>query len=850
MSIIYSYPTSQPTVDDLLIGTDVADDNATKSFTVQSLVSLINAEAGSGTLTSVTISTDAFLTAVGNPTGPAVAYTIGLAATGTPSSTTFLRGDNQWVIPTVSAGIGVYKENIEKTLDVSSFNFTGAGVTNVSSSTDGAVTVTIPGAVSAIETINAGTGIGINQATGDVVISNTGVTSLTQGANISLSAASGAVTIGVTGINTGVSVVQAGDGLEISAGTNSLDPTLGIDYAGTDNFIKVGTVPAVALPDDVILFNQVSTDVVKSTTFADIQASTLELVNTSISTANANVIENETATPPSQSFSSVAPVQRVVTLLDSEYLTLQNNGTTLGNTLYLTTSTAVPQVTKTLTSITATVNYAQNTAWQYNSSYDIVTATRTGAQGGSYAFDTRIQAINGYTFTSGPSYTNASGTLDTTGNVSSSFTATMAPPAGPSNTVLTASLQDSVTRNSGNITSNLDTPSVPSPTYEILASSASISGAPGSSYQLSDFGVTAALAGSNTSAEYNFAPTIPSGSFAFPSSSQARTIDITGSITRNNIGPKTLTINDSNTNTTFTRSTSVSGSGVTITDSTTTTPDLSAEYGTAIGTITVTYADNAGSGNTTTINTASSSVGTATITSARVVTITGVGNITDTTGITLTLASTTGANSNAVIPNTESVSDGSSPAGSYSISYQYKATTETTWQTATGGSSTISYPIGTNVEFRLAALTTGTYSFSTSPTVNYNGVVTGNNAVFTTITVDSTSGGTTMPYTPTITFETVAARYPAYIAATGGQPNPLQPNYACNQTSIGYQAWTVADRSASGILPGDLVYASSTGSTPYSTNTLTWWKCYTSVGSGTQIVNFDSSGVVQGQNPC
>ena len=846
MSIIYSYPTSQPTLDDLLIGTDVADDNATKSFTVQSLVSLVNAAQNNGILTSVTISTDAFLRAEGDPTGPAVAYTIGLAATGTPSATTFLRGDNQWVVPTVSAGIGVYKENIEKTLDVSSFNFTGAGVTNVSSSTDGAVTVTIPGAISAIDTINPGTGIGINQATGDVVISNTGVTSLTQGANISLSAASGAVTIGVTGINTGVSVVQAGDGLEISAGTNSLDPTLGIDYAGTDNFIKVGTVPAVALPDDVILFNQVSTDVVKSTTFADIQASTLELVNTSISTANANVIENETATPPTQSFISVAPVQRVVTLLDSEYVTLQQAGTTLGNTLYLTTSTAVPQVTKTLTSITATVNYAQGTAWQYNGSYDIVNATRTGAQGGSYAFDTRIQAINGYTFSSGPSYTNASGTLDTTGIVSSSLTATMSPPAGPSNTTLTASLIDSVTRDSGNITSNLDTPSVPSPTYQILASSASISGAPGSSYQLSDFGVTATLAGSNTSAEYNFAPIIPSGSFNFPSSSQARTIDITGSIARNNIGPKTLTISDSNTDTTFTRSTSVSGSGVTVADSTTTTPDLSAEYGTAIGTITITYADNAGSGNTTTINTASSSVGTATITSARVVTITGVGNITDTTGITLTLASTTGANSNTITPNTAAVSDGSSPANSYNISYQYrKAGTSDSWQTATGGGSTSPYDIGTNVEFRLAALTVGSYYFSTAPTVNYNGVVTSNNAVFTTITVDSTSGGTIMPYTPTITFETAAARYAAYIAATGGSYTT-----ACSVTDVTTQVWTVADRSATGIQFLDLVYASSTGSTPYSTNTLTWWKTPKSTPGAYQIIKFDSSGVVDDISLC
>ena len=67
MSIIYSYPTSQPTVDDLLIGTDVNDENATKSFTVQSLVSLINAANGSGTVTSVQIATDAFLSATGGP---------------------------------------------------------------------------------------------------------------------------------------------------------------------------------------------------------------------------------------------------------------------------------------------------------------------------------------------------------------------------------------------------------------------------------------------------------------------------------------------------------------------------------------------------------------------------------------------------------------------------------------------------------------------------------------------------------------------------------------------------------------------------------------------------------------
>ena len=81
MSIIYSYPTSQPTVDDLLIGTDVADDNATKSFSVQSLVSLINAAQGTGIITDVTISNvDVFLEAIktSQPGAPAVTYTIGL----------------------------------------------------------------------------------------------------------------------------------------------------------------------------------------------------------------------------------------------------------------------------------------------------------------------------------------------------------------------------------------------------------------------------------------------------------------------------------------------------------------------------------------------------------------------------------------------------------------------------------------------------------------------------------------------------------------------------------------------------------------------------------------------------
>ena len=45
MAIIYSYPTVTPTVDDLLLGTDVtATGNPTKNFTIESLITLIQGD--------------------------------------------------------------------------------------------------------------------------------------------------------------------------------------------------------------------------------------------------------------------------------------------------------------------------------------------------------------------------------------------------------------------------------------------------------------------------------------------------------------------------------------------------------------------------------------------------------------------------------------------------------------------------------------------------------------------------------------------------------------------------------------------------------------------------------------
>ena len=119
MAIIYSYPTVTPELDDLLIGSDKGDDNATKSFTVSSLVSLINAQSGTGTVTSVTVDGDTWISSTGSPITSAGTIDIGLSASGTPSSTTFLRGDNVWAEATsTNSNVAVYDEGVSVTTDM------------------------------------------------------------------------------------------------------------------------------------------------------------------------------------------------------------------------------------------------------------------------------------------------------------------------------------------------------------------------------------------------------------------------------------------------------------------------------------------------------------------------------------------------------------------------------------------------------------------------------------------------------------------------------------------------------------------------------------------------------------
>lgn len=497
MSIIYSYPTVQPTVDDLLIGTDVGEDNATKSFTVQSLVSLINAAAGSGTVTSVQIATDAFLSATGGPITDAGTITIGLAATGTPSASTFLRGDNQWVAPIVSAGITVSNQSIPLTTDVGSFNFIGQGVTVTNVGND--ITVSVPLPTSDVTSILAGTGINVSSGTGNVTVSNTGVISLVSGGGLTIVEGAGGVnTLTVTGQSQGtVTSVNAGPGLKLVDGTTStVAPQLEIQYDGSDNYINRPLTEQAPDAEDIINFQDVSSDKVRKVALSDIPITALTQVNTAISNLNDNAVEHNTDT-----YTSVPTATKVITLTDTEYNAIVTKD---ASTLYLTTSTApttgTVQFTIDETGITTsgTCNFTVNTTCSpaftdgnnltnvaIGTNYTL-TSTITPTGSGCVFTGTNPQVITG---------TVAAGTA----SVTQSLTGSVAVP--PPN-LATRSLTNPNNINTNNLTSSgavLGTDIIVTP-----SGTTTFSGTPGTTFPSTNFGVTATIPTSPASAREKY----------------------------------------------------------------------------------------------------------------------------------------------------------------------------------------------------------------------------------------------------------------------------------------------------------------------------------------------------------
>ncbi len=477
MSIIYSYPTIQPTVDDLLIGTDTSDDNATKSFTVQSLVSLINAAAGSGTVTSVQIATDSFLSASGGPITDAGTITMGLTATGTPDATTFLRGDNQWVVPTVASGIGIFSSGALVTNDLASANFSGAGV-QLSSDVSGNISILIPGANNAVESIIQGNGISINSSTGDVTITNAGITGLVQGNGISISTtAAGVSTIGVTGQTSGTVVsVAAGDGLEITNNDTTVSPIIALDYDGADTYI---TNPSTGDPQATDNFAfQKGTSGVRQGTFDTLPVASLTAVKSYIDTQDNKSVQHDT-----DIYSSIPTATKVITLTSAEYTAI-GAGNYDASTIYLTTASAAPQNTVNFTIDTAAINatgscgFTQATTVNGTSVSPIAV---TGAVGSSYTVETTITPTGtSCTLSGGSAAQTLTGTIPSTPTpaaVTQTLAArTISAPAPPGNVNDTLTIIDTISGSASGYT---------------ITSNSPLNGPQGTSFNTSAFGLTA-----------------------------------------------------------------------------------------------------------------------------------------------------------------------------------------------------------------------------------------------------------------------------------------------------------------------------------------------------------------------
>jgi len=191
----------------------------------------LSASTGNVTITnsgvlSVTTTDGTFIDLTPNSaTTGAVTVTADLSATGSPSATTFLRGDNVWATPAGAYTSWSLEADSGSAVDISDglrVDFTG------------------------------GTGISTAVASGTpntLTITNTGVTSLTAGSGMTGTATTGAVTLNVIG------------GTGITANANDVQ----IDYTGSDNFIlAAGDGTAVTLADaDDFVFSDATDSAVK-----------------------------------------------------------------------------------------------------------------------------------------------------------------------------------------------------------------------------------------------------------------------------------------------------------------------------------------------------------------------------------------------------------------------------------------------------------------------------------------------------------------------------------------------------------------------------------------------------------
>ena len=399
MAEITSYPSGTLNLDDYLISTiqwstDRTDaENVTRNFKVSEVVNTILAALNIGTVTSIATASSDFIsvtggiiTTTGTITADLSAIRLGVDEFGNPisTSTQFLSGDNIWKQASTNppSQVAILYNGTQLTADVNSMNYTG-NVTAVAANSN--VTLNMPGSTgSSVDSVIAGTAISVNAPTGNVTITNTGVTQARAGGNITLSGGTGSVTVSTTANAGTVSSVSPGLGIATIA-NNTSNPEIDLEFTGVNNYISRSETPTTANPEDFIEFNQLSSSNVKSVEIGDIPPSILTAVKKYIDDEDANKLKNDTDT-----YTSTEKALNMVSLTITEYNALVSGGTIDENTLYFivgagTAFTVNPVVTN---NITGDVGYSINTT----------PSSVTGVSGTPYTFTTTVTVQPGGSF--------------------------------------------------------------------------------------------------------------------------------------------------------------------------------------------------------------------------------------------------------------------------------------------------------------------------------------------------------------------------------------------------------------------------------------------------------------------
>ena len=438
MATLKSYSSGNLKLTDYLIATDLSTENVTRNFQVSEVVNAILKALTIGTVTSVSTTNSDFINFTGGPITTTGTLTTSLSATGTPSSATYLRGDGTWSEPgPTPTDIYTKYNGTDVTLDTTSWDFTGTGVT--ASSIDNNVTVDIPGLLASVESIIDGVGITAagtvttGPSTGDVTITNAGVYQTRAGGNVTLTGSatpleySSDVTIN-TRANAG-KMVSVNPGQGIIVNNNVTNPLIDIDFTGNDNYIDAGESIQTISSDDFIAFQDLTASEVKTTKLNTIPFSALPEIVTSIDSGDQGKIKNT----ESPAYTNVWGVKEIVTLTIIEYnqLTPKDN-----NTLYLIVGAGTSYVVTyqpiyniTLTTGGSAPASAFSVTQTINGGPCASTCSITGITSTPYSFVTTITAINGYSISSGGSLTT-SGTISGTATLTPTVSAVLAPPTG------------------------------------------------------------------------------------------------------------------------------------------------------------------------------------------------------------------------------------------------------------------------------------------------------------------------------------------------------------------------------------------------------------------------------------